>query len=203
MCCVFVCGRIVGSFGRVLLVKHYPTGRFCALKALEKVQIMKMRQVEHTLSEKKILSCIDFPFIVKLLYSFKDNSNVYLVMEYINGGELFTHLRRIGKFGVPVCRFYAAQIVLTLEYLHNLDIVYRDMKPENILITHNGYIKVRIRLYNINTVGSLVFERNKITRNKISPRIKFPEVEFLDKLVFFYPLVLVCSLIVLVTGSQI
>jgi len=103
---------------------------------------MKLGQVEHTLSEKRILSCVECAFIVELLYSFKDNSNVYLVMEYINGGELYTHLLRIGKFPDPLCRFYAAQIVLTFEYLNNLSIIYRDMKPENIVITPTGYIKV-------------------------------------------------------------
>jgi len=101
-----------------------------------------MKQVEHTLSEKKILRAISFEFIVQLVYSFKDTSNLYMVLEMAHGGEMFSHLRREGRFSEVKSRFYASQIVLVLEYLHNLDIVYRDLKPENLLIDSQGYIKV-------------------------------------------------------------
>ncbi|KRX51346.1 cAMP-dependent protein kinase catalytic subunit alpha [Trichinella sp. T9] len=93
-------------------------------------------------SEKKILQMAQFPFIVDFYGSFKSNSNLFFMLEFVQGGDLFTHLRNMNRFSENVAKFFAIQIVLALEYLHKLDIMYRDLKPENILLDQHGYCKL-------------------------------------------------------------
>lgn len=150
-----------GAFGRVLLVRKISNDKIYAMKAMNKKHIIKSKQIAHVLSEKKLLESINFPFCVKAKYCFQNNSYLYFVMPLINGGEMFTYLRRLYKFymirslierviqiirqqhfGEELSKFYAAQIILALEYLHFLNFVYRDLKPENILIEDTGYLKL-------------------------------------------------------------
>ncbi|KAJ3019536.1 UNVERIFIED_CONTAM: camp-dependent protein kinase catalytic subunit [Siphonaria sp. JEL0065] len=131
-----------GSFGRVHLVKLNATGTYFALKALRKSDVIKMHQVEHILNEKAILSVLDMPFLVGMLASFQDAGHLYFVLEYIQGGELFSYLRRSGRFENNVAKFYAAEVCAAFEYLHARYIVYRDLKPENLLIDSKGHIKI-------------------------------------------------------------
>lgn len=131
-----------GSFGRVHLIRSNHNGRFYALKALNKHTIYKLKQVEHTNDERRMLSLVSYPFIVRLWGTFQDSQNVFMVMDYIEGGELFSLLRKSQRFPNPVAKFYAAEVCLALEYLHEKDIIYRDLKPENILLDKNGHIKL-------------------------------------------------------------
>ena len=113
------------------------------MKILKKSDIIKQKQVDHVYSEFNILSMLKHPFIVQLLgFNFEDPKYIYFILEYIQGGELFTLLRTKGSFPVPQTKFYIAHIITIFEYLHSKNIVYRDLKPENILINKNGYLKL-------------------------------------------------------------
>jgi protein kinase A len=99
-----------------------------ALKIINKKSAHKMKQEEHVVNEKRILQALNFPFIIRFYFSFKDNANLYIGLELIEGGELFRHLRDQERFDERKAKFYASQIILALEYLHLLGIVYRDLK---------------------------------------------------------------------------
>ncbi|EER06501.1 protein kinase, putative [Perkinsus marinus ATCC 50983] len=131
-----------GSFGRVRFVTHRDTGKHYALKILKKIAIVRLKQVDHINSEKAILKTIHHPMIVNLYGCFHDSRHIYLALEYVVGGEFFTHLRKVGRFENETARFYAAQIVSIFEYLHSKNIIYRDLKPENILLASDGYLKL-------------------------------------------------------------
>lgn len=131
-----------GAFGKVLQVRKRDTGVIYAMKVLNKQHLVKRAQVEHTQSERNILEDIEHPFIVSLRFAFQTPTKLYMVLDYFNGGELFHHLTKEGRFSVDRTVFYAAQIVLALECLHQHKIVYRDLKPENILVTASGYLKL-------------------------------------------------------------
>ncbi|ORY03179.1 camp-dependent protein kinase 9 [Basidiobolus meristosporus CBS 931.73] len=131
-----------GTFGRVYLARHKGTDNYYAMKVLKKEVVVRLKQVEHINSEKQILTLIDFPFVVNLFCAFQDDHNLYMLLEYVIGGEVFSHLRRAGRFTNDMTRFYAAEIVLAIEYLHSKDIIYRDLKPENLLLNERGHIKI-------------------------------------------------------------
>ncbi|KAJ7445758.1 putative cyclic AMP-dependent protein kinase catalytic subunit [Mycena galericulata] len=136
-----------GTFARVLLVRHRAPAspgsqNHFAMKVLRKTDIVRLRQVEHVNAERYILSRVHHPFVVDLFATFQDSLNVYMLMSYVPGGELFTHLRRAQRFTPDVTRFYLATIILALKYLHSFNIIYRDLKPENLLLDSRGYLRL-------------------------------------------------------------
>ncbi|XP_006825885.1 cAMP-dependent protein kinase catalytic subunit PRKX-like [Saccoglossus kowalevskii] len=131
-----------GTFGRVVLVKDKKTKTYFALKVLNISEVIRLKQIEHIMSEKSILQQINHPFLIKLCWSHHDNTFLYMLLEYACGGELFTFLRDQGRFNTANALFYAAEIITSLDYLHNLDIVYRDLKPENVLLDRDGHVKI-------------------------------------------------------------
>uniref|UniRef100_A0A7S4BY39 cGMP-dependent protein kinase n=1 Tax=Chrysotila carterae TaxID=13221 RepID=A0A7S4BY39_CHRCT len=132
----------VGTFGRVRLVVHTPTQTPYALKCMRKGQVVALKQVEHVMNEKNILAMCNHPFLLGLAATFKDEEELYMLMELSLGGELFSVLRDRVKFDEPAGRFYAANVASAFEYLHSRKIVYRDLKPENLLLDADGYLKV-------------------------------------------------------------
>ena len=132
-----------GTFGQVYQVRKKDTGRIYAMKVLSKKVIIQKKEIQHTIGERNILvrtAMADSPFIVGLKFSFQTPSDLYLVTDFMSGGELFWHLQKEGRFKEDRAKFYIAELILALKHLHEHDIVYRDLKPENILLDANGHI---------------------------------------------------------------
>jgi serine/threonine protein kinase len=134
-----------GTFGRVRLVHHRKTNRVFALKMLKKAQIVALKQQTNIMNEKELLWRVDHPFIIKLYDTYKDRDRLYMLMELVQGGELFARLQNSptpGRVSPSEARFYAGCVLDAFEHLHSMSIVYRDLKPENLLIDSDGYMKI-------------------------------------------------------------
>jgi serum/glucocorticoid-regulated kinase 2 len=110
------------------------------LKTIRKAHIISRSEVAHTLAERSVLAQINNPFIVPLKFSFQSPEKLYLVLAFVNGGELFHHLQKEQRFDINRARFYAAELLCALECLHGFNVIYRDLKPENILLDYTGHI---------------------------------------------------------------
>jgi len=129
-----------GGFGKVMLVRKKGTTDIYAMKVLKKEAVIRRNQVAHTKTETHILKQIRHPFLTRMFFAFQSEGKLYMVLNYLPGGELFYRLKREGRFSPERVKLYTAEIALGLGHLHSLDIIYRDLKPENILLDEVGHV---------------------------------------------------------------
>ncbi|PKA55067.1 Serine/threonine-protein kinase [Apostasia shenzhenica] len=131
-----------GAFGEVRVVKEKSTGNVYAMKKLKKSEMLRRGQVEHVRSERNVLAEVDSSCIVKLYCSFQDNEYLYLIMEYLPGGDMMTLLMRKDTLNEDEAKFYVAEAVLAIESIHKHNYIHRDIKPDNLLLDRNGHLKL-------------------------------------------------------------
>ncbi|RKP09853.1 kinase-like domain-containing protein, partial [Thamnocephalis sphaerospora] len=141
-CLLSVIGK--GSYGKVMLARHKASGKVYAIKAISKSKLRgRPADIRRVMSEREVLRRnATHPFLIGLRYSFQSAQKLYLCIDYVSGGELFFHLQRERRFPEARVRFYACEILSALEYLHSLGFVYRDLKPENLLLDSEGHIRL-------------------------------------------------------------
>ncbi|XP_078178147.1 putative serine/threonine protein kinase IRE4 isoform X2 [Carex rostrata] len=157
-----------GAFGKVFLARKRTTGDLFAIKVLKKLHMIRKNDVERILAERDILITVRNTFVVRFFYSFTCRENLYLVMEYLNGGDLYSLLRTVGCLDEKNTRIYVAELVLALEYLHSLRIIHRDLKPDNILIAGNGHIKLTD--FGLSKIGLIASSINMSESKTETPR---------------------------------
>jgi serine/threonine protein kinase len=141
-----------GTFGRVKMVQHIATGQVCALKYMNKSEVVASHQERNIMAEKNLLfECAASPFILRLLQTYNTPNQIMMLMEFVQGGELWSYIyektntvprSQAGGFEMPAVKFFAANVILAFQHIHNKNIAYRDLKPENLLIDGRGYVKM-------------------------------------------------------------
>jgi serine/threonine protein kinase len=131
-----------GGFSKVFEVRKRDSGQLYAAKVMNKAFLLREEKATQVLTELSILSCTAHPFLIQLQWAFQTTTELFLVLDFCPGGELFYHLHNLGRFTEDQARFYFAEIVLALDYLHRKNIIYRDLKPENVLLDLDGHVKL-------------------------------------------------------------
>ena len=131
-----------GGYGQVFLAQKKDTKEVCALKVMSKKLLFKLDEVRHVLTERDILTTAKSDWLVRLLYSFQDDKNIYLAMEYVPGGDFRTLLNNTGVLSNRHARFYIAEMFCSVDALHQLGYIHRDLKPENFLVDSSGHVKL-------------------------------------------------------------
>ncbi|CAD8066434.1 unnamed protein product [Paramecium primaurelia] len=134
----FVVG--IGGFGKVWKVEHKKTGQVYAMKEMSKALIITKKSVNSVMNERILLSELKHPFLVNMNYAYQDRETLYLIMDYMSGGDLRYHIGRMRRFNEEQTRFFVACIFLSLEYVHENKIIHRDIKPENLVLDNKGYV---------------------------------------------------------------
>ncbi|EOA20487.1 hypothetical protein CARUB_v10000799mg [Capsella rubella] len=140
----FQFGKIygVGSYSKVVRAKKKESGTVYALKIMDKKFITKENKTAYVKLERIVLDQLEHPGIIKLFFTFQDTSSLYMALESCEGGELFDQITRKGRLSEDEARFYTAEVVDALEYIHSMGLIHRDIKPENLLLTSDGHIKI-------------------------------------------------------------
>ncbi len=139
--------RIIGkgAFGEVRVCREKSTGEIVAIKKMKKDEMQRKNQIIHMRTEREILtnaSKINCPWIVSLKYAFQDDYNLYLVMDFCQGGDLMSLLMKKDILNEEETKFYIAELILAIEAIHKLDCIHRDLKPDNILLDMEGHLQL-------------------------------------------------------------
>ncbi|KDQ64634.1 hypothetical protein JAAARDRAFT_28272 [Jaapia argillacea MUCL 33604] len=164
-----------GAFGSVFLAKKKVTGDYYAIKVLKKADMIAKNQITNVKAERMILmKQAESPFVAKLYFTFQSKDNLYLVMEYLNGGDCAALIKSLGSLPEEWAKNYIAEVVLALEYLHNSGIVHRDLKPDNLLIDQHGHLKLTdFGLSRIGLLGRQTREGQYLPERGLRPRTRY------------------------------
>ncbi|KAJ1442339.1 kinase-like domain-containing protein [Ochromonadaceae sp. CCMP2298] len=131
-----------GAFGKVLLVRNRLDKKVYAMKVISKKLLKKKNNTQYMKSERDILTKVEHPFIVALYFAFQSETKLFLVLEFLGGGELFFHLRKQGIILEKEVKIYLAELVLAVDFLHQNGVIHRDLKPENVLLRTDGHLSI-------------------------------------------------------------
>ncbi|KAH0791691.1 AGC family protein kinase [Histomonas meleagridis] len=131
-----------GYYGKITLAQKLDTEELYAIKTVHKKRLIDFDRIHTAICERKVLTECHHPFIISLYYAFQTSSKFYFCLEFVPGGELFKHMQECGTLPIPEVKLYIAEISLALDYLHSLGVIYRDLKPENVLLDAQGHVKL-------------------------------------------------------------